>query len=81
MIVFELQHKSKKSRIPISNLQQYLQMVSSHKRFELSLLTALLATHRNQPVWLRLTSVTLITLELPSEKTEMLPLRVSCFHK
>lgn len=56
-------------------------MVSSHKRLELSLLTGLLAAHRYQPLWLRLTSVTLMTLELPSAKTEMLPFRVSCFHE
>lgn len=55
-------------------------MVSSHNRFELSLLTELLATQRYQPVWLRLTSVTLTTLELPRAKAVMLPLRVSWFH-
>lgn len=55
-------------------------MVSSHNRFELSLLTELLATQRYQPLWLRLTSVTLITLELPRAKAVMLPLRVSWFH-
>lgn len=61
-------------------LQKYSQMVSSHNRFELSLLTELLATQRYQPVWLRLMSVTLMMLELPCAKTEKLPLRVSCFH-
>lgn len=59
---------------------KYLQTVSSHRRFELSLLTALLATHRYQPVWFRLTSVTLMMLLFPCAKAVMLPLRVSCCH-
>lgn len=65
---------------PTPNPPKHSQMVSSHSRLERSLLTALLATQRYHPVWLRLTSVTLITLVLPCAKVEMLPLRVSCCH-
>lgn len=66
--------------IKLEKPKSYSQMVSSHSRFELSLLTALLATQRYQPVWLRLMSVTLMMLESPCAKVEMLPLRVSCCH-
>lgn len=55
-------------------------MVSSHKRLELSLLTALVATQRYQPVWFLLMSVMLMRLLLPWATTVMLPLWVSCCH-